>query len=89
MEQFVESGRVVDAILALIVVQFAGLAWIHRRHGLGPPPRDLWPTLAAGACLLLSLRAALVDAHWTSVSAWLTVALVAHLVDLHRRWPRN
>jgi hypothetical protein len=89
MEHFVESGRVVDAILAMIVIQFAGLAWLHRRRGIGPSPRDLWPTLAAGAALLLALRAALVGAHWTWVAASLALALAAHLADIHRRWPRN
>ena len=89
MGQFIESGRVVDAILVLIVVQFAGLAWLHRRRGIGPSPRDLWPTLAAGAALLLALRAALVGAHWSWIAAWLTLAFAAHLADIHRRWPRG
>ncbi|MFM8678565.1 MAG: hypothetical protein ACKOGH_02965 [Alphaproteobacteria bacterium] len=89
MEQFFESGRIVDAILALIVLQFAGLAWLRRRHGIGPSPRELLPTLAAGSALLLALRAALVAAHWTWVAVWLALALVAHLADIHRRWPRD
>ena len=89
MEQFIESGRVVDAILVLTVLQFAGHAWLHRWRGIGPSPRDLWPTLAAGAALLLSLRAALVGAHWTSIAIWLSLAFVAHLVDIRNRWPRN
>lgn len=89
MQELVESGRVVDAILVLILVQIAGLAWLRHRYRIGPSPRDLWPTLAAGAALLLALRAALVGAHWTVVAAWLALAFVAHLADLHRRWPRN
>lgn len=89
MQELVESGRVVDGILALILVQCAGLALLRRRYGIGPSPRDLWPTLAAGAALLLALRAALTGAPWTAIAAWLATAFAAHLADLYRRWPRN
>jgi hypothetical protein len=89
MQEFIESGQVVDAILALIVVQFAGLAWLHKQRGMGPSPRQLWPTLAAGAGLLLALRAALVGAHWMSIAGFLALAFAAHIADLHGRWPRD
>jgi hypothetical protein len=41
--------------------------------------------LAAGACLLLALRAALTGASWPPVAAWLLAALLANLVDLAER----
>lgn len=84
----VEGGRIVDLILAFVAVQFAGL-WLYRRTtGKGPSPADLAPNLLAGAALLLALRAALTQAGWLWISAFLAAALVAHLVDLARRWPR-
>lgn len=89
MQELVESGRLIDAILASVLLQFAALASLHRLRGIGPAPRDLWPNLAAGAALLLAVRAALTDASWIAVAAWLACALVAHLIDLHRRWPRS
>lgn len=80
------SGRIVDLILALIVVEAALLTLLHRRRGAGVPPAELLGQLASGAALLLALRSALVGASWTSTAAWLAVALVAHLVELARRW---
>jgi hypothetical protein len=41
--------------------------------------------LAAGACLLLALRAALTQAGWPWVALFLTAALVAHIGDFRRR----
>ena len=89
MQALIESGALIDAILALVAIQFLGLAWLHRARGIGPAPRDLWPNLAAGAALLLALRAALTDAAWIFVALWLAVALAAHLIDLRNRWPRT
>jgi O-antigen/teichoic acid export membrane protein len=50
---------------------------------------DLLANAAAGACLLLALRAALTGAGWAWVAAALCAALIAHLFDLVRRWPRR
>lgn len=86
MSELFASGRVVDAILALIVVEAVLLAFLHRRRGVGVPPADLLGYLASGAALLLALRSALVGAPWISTAFWLAAALVAHLVDLARRW---
>jgi hypothetical protein len=84
----VESGRIVDLILALVAVQFVAL-WLYRRAtGKGPAPADLAPNLLAGAALLLALRAALIQAGWFWVALFLAAGLAAHLVDLARRWPR-
>jgi hypothetical protein len=80
------SGRIVDAILALIVVEGVLLTLLNRQRGVGLAPADLLGVLASGAALLLALRSALVGAPWTSTAAWLAAALIAHLVDLARRW---
>jgi hypothetical protein len=37
---------------------------------------------------MLALRAALQEAGWTQVAAFLVLALVAHIADLARRWKR-
>ena len=86
MAELFASGRIVDAILALVVVEAALLTVLHRRRGVGVPPPDLLGYLASGAALLLAVRSALVGAPWTSTASWLAAALVAHLVDLARRW---
>ena len=88
IEELVASGRIVDVILGLVVVQFIALALYRRATGRGPAPADIAFSLLAGAGLLLALRAALTGADWTSIAAFLAAALVAHLADLARRWPR-
>lgn len=80
------SGRIVDAILALVVVEAVLLIAYRARTGRGVPTADLLANLAAGATLLLALRIALTGGAWTSVAAALAAALVAHLLDLSRRW---
>lgn len=86
MSELFASGQIVDLILALVVVEGVLLALLHRRRGVGVAPADLLGVLASGSALLLALRSALVGAPWTSTAAWLAAALIAHLVDLARRW---
>jgi hypothetical protein len=83
------SGLVVDLVLALVVFEAGVLAWYRRRHGRGVPVGEMLAFLAAGACLLLALRAALVGASWTWVAAALAGAGAAHVADLSLRWRRR
>ena len=81
------SGRIVDLILALTVLEWLLLTAYRRRTGRGPAPAPLLANLLAGICLLLAVRAALVDAWW----GWLALCLaeprwLAHLADLRLRW---
>lgn len=79
------SGRIADLILGLMAIEAAALAIILRATGRGALVRDLLPNLAAGACLLLALRGALLSAPWQVTAAALAAALVCHLADLYRR----
>jgi len=80
------SGRVVDLILLLMVVEAVVLGVLHWRTGRGIPLPDLVPNLCAGALLLLAVRAALVHPEPLAPAPYLAVALVAHVADLARRW---
>lgn len=80
------SGRVVDLILGLTLLEGLALALLHRRTGRGVAPADLVPNLLAGACLLLAVRGALTGAWWGWVALLLAASLLAHLADLRRRW---
>jgi hypothetical protein len=40
----------------------------------------------AGIALLLAVRAALIGLAWPAIALLLFLALIAHLVDLARRW---
>jgi hypothetical protein len=86
MAELFASGRLIDLILGLVLVEAAVLTVFHRRTGKGVAPRDLVGLLLAGGFLLLAVRAALVGAAWVWVGLWLTLALLAHLADLTMRW---
>jgi len=81
------SGRIIDLILALVVLEWLLLCGYHRITGRGPRPADLLANLLAGALLLLSVRLALAQVWWGYLACVLLLALVAHLWDLLRRWP--
>ncbi|GAB5498737.1 MAG: hypothetical protein PsegKO_10480 [Pseudohongiellaceae bacterium] len=85
MAELFATGRMVDIILALMVAQ--GIAIIGLRN-LGwalITPRDYLFTALPGACLLLALRSALVDGHWTVTAGCLLAGLVTHLLELWQR----
>ncbi len=88
MEALFTSGRIAEFILVMMLAEaavFCVLAyWWHNRL----PLAGLLLNLAAGACLVLALRAVLVDASWTVTAIWLALALAAHLGDLFRRLRR-
>lgn len=83
MSEWLASGRLVDALLVVMAVECAAVAFAGRRLGLGL--RDVAANLAAGALLLLALRTVLAGsaAHWTL--ACLAGAFAAHLADLALR----
>ena len=86
MADLFASGRVIDLILALMLVE--GLALTLYRHFTkrGIEPLDLLANFLAGGFLLLALRNALVMAGWMPVALCLSAALLAHFADLARRW---
>lgn len=86
MEGIFQSGRLVDLMLLLMSAEGV-LLWTYRRKtGRGVPTFGLTANLAAGACLLLALRAALTQSGWEAVALWLAAGLFAHLADLRSRW---
>jgi len=86
MSELFTSGRIVDLILALVVLELVVLAVVWTRSRRGVSPLALAANLASGACLLLALRAALTQASWQVAAAFLAAAFVAHLADLAQRW---
>jgi len=81
------TGRIVDCILALMVLELIVLIIVRKKTGRGLTTGKLMVSLAAGAALLLALRAALAGQAWEGVALWLIVALAAHVLDLKLRWP--
>jgi hypothetical protein len=80
------SGRIVDLILVMVVLEAVALwVWL-RQTGQGPRLSGLLPNLLAGACLLAALRAALGGAPWPWIAGALAAGLAAHLWDLAVRF---
>lgn len=84
MSQFVASGLIVDLALAIIALEAALIFWMRREDG-ARVLADTGPFLAAGAALLVALRAALVGWPPAVIVAALAVAGVAQSIDLARR----
>lgn len=80
------SGRLVDLVIAVAVIEAAVLLmyWRRGRHGIAPG--DFLPNLCAGVLLLLALRVTLGGGGWMPTSGLLAAAGVAHLLDVRRRW---
>ncbi len=79
------SGRIVEVILGLMLLEALVLALWHRQTGKPPAPSQFLPTLISGALLLVALRAALGGAAWPWIALCLCAALPAHLLDLWGR----
>ena len=88
MTELFTSGRIVDVILALMVLEGIVLVVYHRATGRGIAPSGLLANMLAGGCLLLALRVALTGASWHWIALSLAAALLAHLADLRCRWRR-
>jgi hypothetical protein len=83
---FPNSLLAVDIALAAIAFEFVLLlVWRLRAVG-GWRIADVTSLLLPGACLLLALRAALHNAGAGAIGVLLAAALVAHMVDVRRRW---
>lgn len=80
------SGRIVDLILMLVVLEAVGLYVYRLRTGRGPVLVQVAPSLLAGAALLLAVRLALAGAWWGWIAVSLACSLVAHMLDLWLRW---
>lgn len=74
----------IDLVLALVSIEFVGLALWRQMTGRGPSLLALAPNLAAGACLLMVARSALND-QAEMMLVWLAAAGVAHTLDLVQR----
>ncbi len=86
MSDLFASGRIIDWILAGMVLEWFALAALHSRTGHGVAPRALLANLGSGMCVLLAMRLVLGGAWWGYASASLLFALIFHAMDLSVRW---
>lgn len=89
LDEFVRSGTVVDLAVLVLIAETAALVALRRRRPSGPPVAGLLWNAAAGAALMLAVRAAVTGADSLVVLVWLAVAGVVHAGDQVTRWRRG
>jgi hypothetical protein len=75
----------VDAVVAVTLLEVVALAAWHAATGRGLAAADLVANLSAGLCLLGALRSVLAGSAWPVCALWLAAAGAAHATDLVRR----
>ncbi len=85
VEQLISSGRIVDLIVCVMIVEGLLLTVLQRRLGFELSLRRIIVMLLAGVFLLLALRVSLQGGSWTWIALWLLAALIAHILDLLSR----
>lgn len=88
MQSFMTSGLLFEIVAALTVIEGLVLLWLYGYRRSGIPPVQILPMLAAGFCLMMTVRGVALDLNWSSVLPWFMGALIAHLADLAIRWRR-
>jgi hypothetical protein len=76
IEQLYNSGNVAFLILAVMAAE----ALFFARHAKRLP--FIFTGLAAGACMILALRAALLQQGWMMIALFLVIGAVFHLVEI-------
>jgi hypothetical protein len=86
MKEFLQDGRIIEVILALMVVEGLLLSAWYKLKGQGVAPINLVVNLLAGVFLLLAVLGVLQDASSWTLGTCLGAALLAHVADLALRW---
>ena len=86
LQDLILSGRIVDLMLAFIVIEIIAIMALRRARGGAIPTAPLLINIGAGASIMLALRAALTDAGWPWIAAFLLASLFFHVADLRQRW---
>lgn len=84
--ELVESGRIVDLMLAVIALEVIVLCAYRAKTGRGLSIASILLNVGAGGSLMVALKWVLTDADWTLVAAALIASLVFHVTDLATRW---
>ena len=79
MTEFITSGRAIDVVIAVLVVEFL---WLVAR---GQNVVAVACALVPGGLMVLSLRAAVTGQPWWWIVVPLAASLPVHLADLRRR----
>ncbi len=87
MNELITSGRVFDVIAALMAIEAVALL-LYRRSSGGAGTRAVLMSVGAGFFLVIAFRAFVSGAPVAWTGAFLTCALVVHVIDLEARLRR-
>ncbi len=85
VRDFITSGRAIDWILAVLVIEFLVLSLRRPAPERRAAMADLFFALGPGALILLALRTALAHGDWVWIALFLAVSFPVHIGDLIRR----
>lgn len=85
MADWFASGRVIDLVLLLVLLEIAALPWLLKHLGSPLGITQLLPNIVAGMTLMLAIRVSLTGGNWHWVALCMLGALGAHLLDLGLR----
>lgn len=88
LSNVISSGRIVDIMVAFVVIEVFVLILYWRRTGRGIPTVPLLANIGAGGSLMLALGATLKGYEPNVIAICLVSSLVFHLTDLAIRWKR-
>jgi hypothetical protein len=77
--EFFTSGRAVDVVLAVLVIEGMILIW------QGRSALNVFAALVPAVLMMVALRAALTGAAWPWIAVPLAAAFPVHLIDLKLR----
>ena len=89
MNPMLSMAVIVDAVIAVTLLEFAVLLAWPRRSGRGIAPRDFALNMVSGLCLMLALRCAVREAGTAWIVLLLLCAGLAHGADILGRWRRR
>lgn len=78
MQDFFDSGRAADLVIAVLLAEAAWTAFAARRR-TAPAPWGRLLHLASGLSLAVALRVALTGGAWPGVAAAMSAGFVFHL----------
>lgn len=83
-----QSGRIADIVAVVIVIEAIMLITVKYLTGHGINSGKVIALLVPGFCLVMALRSVMADEPWYWLALWLTLSLIAHLIDVWLRWPK-
>ena len=89
LSELILSGRIIDIVLGVLILELLFISILYRTKGKGIPPYPLIVNIGAGGSLALAIKAAVTDAGWQWIAAWLIASLVFHVLDISARWQRG